>query len=466
MLRFMRQHQLVTGGSCLLVAVSGGPDSTCLLHLLVRLRQELGIKLHVAHLDHRLRGAESEADATYVAWLAGRLGVPAIIERRDVKAYQRQKRISLEEAAREVRYRFLADTAEAIGASCIATGHTLDDQVETILMHIIRGTGTRGLIGLKPLSQWQLNGRKFNIARPLLEVSRRQTADYCRHHRLMPRLDTSNLSLSPLRNRIRQQLVPLLESYNTSVAEALCRMAAIATDEVAFLDTEVARLWPGVVTEQVGVIMLDRDGFYTLPLALKRHLLRAAIEGLLGSLKDIETRHIEEIIAVLDKPAGKQISLPGGLIFCVEYDRYLLGMETVNTCPYPVIGDEYSINIPGETELPGWQVEAEITGTSFKKGMGLVNNDFTACLDLEKSGGDLKVRCREPGDRFQPLGLTQPKKLNQFMIDARIPRPWRGRVPIVFSPQHIVWLVGYRTDDRVKVTEETKKVLRLEFKRC
>ena len=152
---FIREHHLVSDGSCLLVAVSGGPDSTCLLHILVGLRQELGIRLHVAHLDHQLRGTESEADADYVAQLAHRLEVPATIDRRDAKAYQKKKRISLEEAAREVRYHFLADTASSIGASRVATGHTLDDQVETILMHLVRGTGTHGLQGLKPSSEWR-----------------------------------------------------------------------------------------------------------------------------------------------------------------------------------------------------------------------------------------------------------------------------------------------------------------------
>jgi tRNA(Ile)-lysidine synthase len=464
-LRFIRQHRLIKKGSRLVVAVSGGPDSTCLLHLLFELRGELGVELHVAHLDHRLRGAESEADATYVARLAESFGMPVTIEKRDVKAYQKEKRISLEEAAREVRYRFLADTAEAIGAGGIATGHTLDDQVETILMHVVRGTGTRGLVGLKPLSHWRLNGRKFSVIRPLLEVGRQQTADYCHRHKLIPRLDSSNLSLSPLRNRIRQQLVPLLEGYNVNVKEALRRMAAIAADEVAFLDAEVTRLWPDVVTEQPGLIILDKDAFSKLPPALKRHLLRVAIENILGSLKDIETRHIEEIMDVLERPAGKQVSLPGGLVFYIEYNRYLLGMASVNTCPYPVIGGQYNINIPGETELPGWRVEAEIIEPS-EKGEGLVDNDFTACLDLEKTGGDLKVRPRKPGDRLQPLGMTETKKLNEFMIDSKIPRSWRGRIPVVLSPQQIVWLVGYRIDDRVKVTQDTKQVLRLHFRRC
>ena len=462
---FIREHHLVPDGSCLLVAVSGGPDSTCLLHILVGLRQELGIRLHVAHLDHQLRGTESEADADYVAQLAHRLEVPATIDRRDAKAHQQKKRISLEEAAREVRYHFLADTASSIGASRVATGHTLDDQVETILMHLVRGTGTHGLQGLKPSSEWRLNEKRFTVVRPLLKVSRQETADYCQSYQLVPRLDTTNLSLSPLRNRIRHQLLPLLKSYNPRVAEALLRTSAITAEEIAFLDEEVGRLWAEIVQRQEGVLILDKDRFYSLHLALKQHLLRAAIEELLGSLKDIETRHIEEIIAALDKPSGKQISLPGGLVFAIEYDRYLLGAEPVSLCPFPVLEGEFALKVPGETWLPGWQVEATIVEPSLIKGIGLINNDFIAYFDLDKAGNKLKMRSRRPGDRFQPLGLAQPKKLNEFMIDAKIPRAWRVHIPVVCSPTHILWLVGWRIDDRVKVTESTKQVLRLQFRR-
>jgi tRNA(Ile)-lysidine synthase len=458
--RFIQEYHLFSEGSHLLLAVSGGPDSTCLLQVLSSLIPELGIQLHIAHLDHQLRGVESEADSAYVKKLADNLGVPVTIEKRDVKTYQKEQRISLEEAAREVRYCFLADIAMNIRANYIVTGHTLDDHIETVLMHIIRGTGTRGLAGLKPYSQWQLDGRRITVVRPLLEISRQQTVDYCEENQLMPRLDKSNLSLSPLRNRIRRQLVPLLRSYNPGVIKALLRTAAIANDEIVFLDTEVKRLWPAVVEQREGMIILDRDNLNQLPTAIKRHLLRAAIGQILGSLKDIETRHVEKILAVLDKAAGKQINLPNGLIFFIEYDKYLLSMEAVNTCPYPTIDDEYSINIAGKTNLPGWLIKAEIINPQAIKKM---EGSFIAHLDLDKVGNELRVRHRKTGDRFQPMGLAQTKKLNEFMIDIKIPHSWRQRIPVVCSQQQILWLVGYRIDDRVKVTEETTKILRLEF---
>ena len=463
-LRFIQEHHLVSSQQLLLVAVSGGPDSVCLLHILVNLQNELGIELHVAHLNHQLRGAESEADARYVSDLAHQRGIPATIEERDVRSYQARQRISLEEAAREVRYTFLAEVARSIGASQVAVGHTIDDHIETILMHLIRGTGTRGLRGLQPSTEWQLrqNGDSLNIIRPLLQISRQETADYCHNHRFKPRLDATNLSLSPLRNRMRHQLLPLLKSYNPRVAEALLRTAQIAGDDLAFLDEESTRLWDKIAQEQEDTIILDKERFLELPSALKRHLLRIAIGKLLGTLKDIETRHIEGIMAALAKPAGRRISLPGGLIFAIEYNRYLLAPEAATLSPFPILGGEFPLKAPGETSLPGWRIEATIIN---REQMTEKDNDFTAYLDLDKTGNKLVVRSRQTGDRFQPLGLHQSKKLGEFMIDAKIPRAWRQRIPIVYSPKHILWVVGWRIDERVKVTENTKRILCLKFER-
>ncbi|MFC1950349.1 tRNA lysidine(34) synthetase TilS [Chloroflexota bacterium] len=464
-LDFIQENQLVPAQQCLLVAVSGGPDSVCLLHILIKLRQELGIRLHVAHLNHQLRGAEADADAQYVSNLAHHLDIPATVEQRDVKAYQTQQRISLEEAGREVRYTFLAQVAKSIGTSRVTIGHTVNDHIETILMHLIRGTGTRGLQGLHPSSQWQSSGSSLAIIRPLLSVSRQETADYCHNHKLMPRIDTSNLSLSPLRNRIRHQLLPLLESYNPQVTEALRRTARIAGDDLAFLDKEIDRLWGEISQKQDTAITLDKERFLELPSTLKRYLLRRVIEDLLGNLKDIERRHIEEIMDALTKPAGKRLSLPGNLIFSIEYNQYLLGVDRAALSPFPILDGEFPLKIPGEILLPGWRIEANIISLSTVKGKPKGANGFTSYFDLDKTGDKLVVRSRRPGDRFQPLGMNQPKKLGEFMIDTKIPSAWRQRVPIVCSPKHILWIVGWRIDERVKVTNRTRQALCLEFKR-
>jgi tRNA(Ile)-lysidine synthase len=457
---FIRQHHLVSAREKLVVAVSGGADSVCLLHILAKFKEQLKIELHIAHLNHQLRGAESEADAEYVAGLARRLGIPATIERREVKAYQKKMRLSPEEAAREVRYRFLTDVAGATGAKRVAVGHTQDDHIETILMHLIRGAGTRGMRGLQPSTEWPSKTGNLAVIRPLLEVSHQETEGYCHQHQLTPRLDASNLSLSPLRNRIRQQLLPLLQSYNPGIAEALLRTGRIAGNDIDFLDKETAQLWAKIARQEDETVTLNRKGLDRLPPTLKRYLLRSGAERLLGSAKDIEMRHIEEMMALLDRPAGKRLSLPGGLSFITGYDEYILTLDLAALSPLPELEGETQLKIPGQTRLPGWQVEAAIIEPQEMA----EKDDLTVCFDLAKTGDKLMVRPRKRGDRFQPLGLSLPKKLGEFMIDARIPQNWRNNIPIVCSPEQIVWVVGWRIDERVKVNQKTKQVLRLEFK--
>jgi tRNA(Ile)-lysidine synthase len=458
-LGFILEHRLATKGQILLVAVSGGQDSVCLLHVLHHLQSELGIKLHVAHLDHQLRGKESTGDAQYVARLAKRLGIPATIEKRNVNAYQKEHSISLEEAAREIRYNFLAEVAAAIGTDRVAVGHTLDDHAETVLLHLVRGTGTRGLRGLQPVSSWGTTGKELTVVRPLLEVRREETAAYCSGQRLRPRQDATNLSLVPLRNRVRLELFPLLKSYNPQVIEALQRTAHIAGDDIEYLEKEAERLWPGVATTQGNTVVLDKKTLLGLSVSMQRNLLRLAIENVGGNLKDIEARHIQELMQALHKPAGKQISLPYGLFFTIDYERYLLGKEPSGMLPFPVLEGGHSIKVPGKTVVPGWIIKASIV----KPDISISGDNFTAHFDYDEISDKLMVRSRKRGDRFQPLGMQEIKKIGQFMLDARIPRDWRDRVPIVISGDNVLWVVGYRIDERVKVTVKTKKVLRLEF---
>jgi len=459
-IHFIREHGLIDENTTLVVAVSGGPDSVCLLHTLVKLRDELKINLHIAHLNHKLRGKESDEDANYVFRLAVQLKLSCTIGERDVEDYRVLHGGTLEEAAREVRYNFLTDVAKVVKAGCVAVGHTSDDNIETILLHLVRGTGTRGLRGLQYRTTWKSGSETVGIIRPILELSRKETVEYCRENGLEARMDSSNLSLSPLRNRIRQQLVPLLQSYNTQVGDALLRTARAASDELDFLDSTVSELEDSIIQKKGNILVLDKAAFTSLPSALKRHLLRQSIEYILGNLKDIETRHIDEILGMLDKQAGKRIDLPGGLVFVIEYDRFLLTRELSELSPLPVIDEEYDIIIPGETEMPGWRISASVIG---REEMEDSNDDFTACFDIACTGNKLTVRPRETADRFQPLGMEQSKKVSEFMIDVKIPQAWRNNVPVVCSPSQVVWVAGWRIDDRTKVTPDTEKILRLQF---
>jgi len=329
-LSFVQRHKLIPPGETLVVGVSGGADSVCLLHLLAGWQQKLGLKLHVAHLDHQLRGAESEADARYVVSLAGSLGVPVTAGRRDVSAYREERNCSLEEAARELRYDFLATVAGDVGARRVAVGHTRDDQVETILLHILRGAGTAGLRGIKPCSP--LTGGKGEATpllaiRPLLELSREETLRYCQQHRLEPRRDSSNLSPAFLRNRLRLQLLPLLRDYNPGIDRALLRLAEIADADFSFIEQQAQQVWEEVAREEGEVIHLEKKKVASLPLALQRQVIRLAIARVWGDTRDIEANHIEAVRGLMTAPRGKSAPLPYPLVCRSEYDEIIIARE-------------------------------------------------------------------------------------------------------------------------------------------
>jgi tRNA(Ile)-lysidine synthase len=408
-----------------------------------------------------LRGAESDGDADYVSALARKLEIPATIERRGVKAYQKKNRLSAEEAAREVRYAFFSEVGCSLGADAVAVGHTADDQIETILMHLVRGTGLAGLRGMQPLTTLRsTGGNSLKIVRPLLEVGRVETEAYCAAQGLSPRSDSSNRLPDYLRNRIRSQLIPLLREYNPDIDKAILRMASAADSDLTYIEAEMSRLWGPVAREQSEGIAIDRAQFSLLHPALKRHLVRSALQRLLGELRDIESVHIESLLDALAKPAGKRLSLPKGLAFHGDYDYGLITAKKLLPPPLPVLEGENPLNVPGETEFCGWRVRSRILKRRSEES---VEEKMKACFDLDIVGRKLTVRARRRGDRFQPLGMESPKKLQDFMVDAKISRPLRDYVPLVCSPQHILWVVGWRIDHRARVMPSTKHVLCLEF---
>jgi tRNA(Ile)-lysidine synthase len=467
-LNFIRQNELAKPEQKILVAVSGGADSVCLLHVLNQIKNELHVNLHVAHLNHQLRGQESVGDAAFVKDLARKLDLPISIKSADVLTYQLKHHLTLEEAAREVRYAFMNETARSVGADSVAVGHTQNDQVETILLHVIRGTGTLGLQGLRPSHILHLPNGPLKVIRPLLDISRTEVEDYCLLNVLSFRQDSSNLSLAMLRNRVRLELLPLLNEYNPDVADSLLRISRIARDEAVYLEAETGHLWSQIGLQNGSNIIFSKDQFLALPAALQRQMLRRAFAELLGSLKDIETRHIEAILNALRKPAGRKLHLPGNIVFSIEYSRYILGRDVQSLVPFPELEGEMSIAVPGQTIFPGWLVQTQIlpvTNYDFESESRekWQNHEFAADFDLALVKNGLTLRSLRPGDAFQPLGLAHLKKVARFMLDAQIPHDWRSRVPLVCNSKQIIWVAGWRIDDRVKVTPSTRSTLRIKL---
>jgi tRNA(Ile)-lysidine synthase len=257
------------------------------------------------------------------------------------------------------------------------------------------------------------------------------------------------------------ELLPLLQNYNSGIVEALQRTAQIAGDDIAHLEKEAGQIWPKVADKQGDVIVLDKKALLKLPVSVQRYLLRQAVETAAGNLKDIEARHIEEMMQAMDKPASKQISLPYGLVFAVDYERYLLAKDISSLNPFPALEQEYPIIVPGTSEIPGWCIDAHIIPPAE---LNTGDNPLIAHFDYSRIAGKLTVRARQRGDRFQPLGMNETKKVAQFMMDAKIPKGWRSRIPVIAAADGIIWVAGHRIDERVKVTKQTKKVLCLEFR--
>ncbi|MFA5374231.1 MAG: tRNA lysidine(34) synthetase TilS [Dehalococcoidia bacterium] len=463
-LDFIRREDLLPAAKgkkrVVLVGVSGGPDSVCLLHVLNQIKKSLGVRLHIAHLNHMLRGASSDGDARYVEQLAKSLKIPVTVDACDVDEYRKEHKLSLEEAARDVRYDFFARVAKSVGADCVALGHTEDDQIETVLMHLVRGAGIAGLQGMSPVTDMYSHSRaRLQVIRPLLEVTREETENYCSSHRFNPRKDDTNESLDYVRNRFRRELIPVLRKSNSDIGAAVRRVTETAADIMSFLDIEVERTWSDAVCVNPVGITINTAAVRALHPALRRHLLRRVVSEVLGDLVDIEAVHIEKMIEALHKQAGKTISLPRGLKFHVSYDTCLLTKGTVDVCPLPELGRAHRLKVPGVTLLPGWRVRADMVQAGERA------DGFIACIDADASGLELTVRGRRPGDRFQPLGMSNMKKLQDFMVDAKIPSTWRDRVPLVCSKDGIIWVAGWRISDSVKITDETIKTLRISFER-
>ena len=443
----------------LVVACSGGPDSTALLHALLALRPTMGLKLHVAHLNHDFRGQEAEDDAAFVADMAEKLGLPSTIDEADPIAYQQERGISsFEEAAREVRYRFLTNLANTINADAIALGHTADDQAETILMHILRGTGLPGLRGMQELTPWRdtPKGKTATLFRPLLEATREETRAYCIELKKPFREDSTNRSLRFTRNRIRLQLLPTLSEYNPQVRQALVRIGRAATESLDFLNEQLDDLWPEISSTNGKHVTLDTSSLKKLHPTLRAMALRRAFAQASGSIRRLSETHVKSMLALAEGPAGKIVHLPGGIAIRSMRDRLVIGPPQPVESPHIPPHYEYPLKVPGTTRIPGWLITIETVSPDIDP----KTLDPTASLfDAAKIGNRLVVRNRRPGDYFQPLGMTGRKKLKDFFIGQKIPRELRPSTPLLVSEKGVLWVYPHRTSELARIDETTRRRL-------
>jgi tRNA(Ile)-lysidine synthetase-like protein len=485
-------HRLVIPGETLVVGVSGGPDSLCLLHILRRLAPEFSLSLHVAHLNHQMRGPEADADAAFVAGLAADWGLPATIESADVPALARLHKLAPEEAARRARYSFLARVAVQVGARTIAVAHNADDQTETVLMHWLRGSGLAGLRGMLPatpmgdlrfeIGDWRLevpspisNLQPLTLIRPLLDIPRADIEAYCARHNLQPRFDRSNLDTTYFRNRLRHELIPYLETYNVNIREILRRSATVVAADYELLRQQLEVTWGQVVrTESDQAVTFGLAAWRALPLALKRSTLREAIHRLRRALRNIDFVHVENALEILrDGETGAQATLPQGLILTIGYDSFTVAGQDYRALPnLPLLLTEIpvSVAVPGRAQLPGtdWVLQVEVLPRSVVSDQALVAaQGWEAYLDAAAVGSSPVLRPRRPGDHFCPPGMGgRSKRVNELMINEKIPASWREHIPLLVNGEgQIVWVCGWRPDERACVTDSTQQVVWLRFGR-
>ena len=456
----------------LVVAASGGPDSSALLFCLHRLSERHRLRLHVAHLDHNFRGQEAEEDARFVKAMAEALGLPSTVDKRHPRAGDLTRNSSFEQAARETRYAFLAEVAQDVGAPAVVVGHTADDLAETVLMHILRGSGLHGLRGMVELSPWPWPAQAQGLAlfRPLLAADKADTVTYCRELGRTFREDSGNYLDRFTRNRVRNQLLPLLaKDYNPRVRDSLVRLARTSAQELDFLEQETDRAWPQVAIEIEGGVRFRRAELTSLHPLLQRMVLRRGYALLMGDTRRLRESHLTSMTEVaIEKNAGLTLDLPGGLKLHLAYDYLLLSRDAGLPCPFPLLKKDYRVDLPtaGEeqkvTRAGPWRVTIQTLASELapfqQQASGanaLINrepaagdaspaNVWTAYFDMSSLGDELILRCRRPGDRFRPLGMDRHKKIQDFFTDSRVPRTWRDRVPLLDSRYGIAWVVGYR----------------------
>ncbi|MDP3486983.1 MAG: tRNA lysidine(34) synthetase TilS [Bacillota bacterium] len=446
---FCQDHDLLPQGAKILVGVSGGPDSVALLLTLHALADSFGISLYVAHLNHGFRGQEAADDATFVQDLCVRLNIPCAVGYADVPGLIKATGGSTQAVAREARFRYLHEVSEQYECNLLALGHHLDDQAETVLLNIVRGSGMEGLSAMLPKNTG-LYG--LSIIRPLLNQKRSTIENFLATLGENYRIDSSNLKEDYSRNFLRRKVMPELCTLNPRVAESISRLAQAAACDDAYFAREVTKVWPTMVTDSTDGTLICVKALSNLNVAISSRLVRRVWQQ--DSSLELSYQHVMAILGLCGKQTGKKIALPGGNLALRSGDSIIL-MKACCAEPYVL-----SLAIPGEVIIAGiGTLSAErlyhLPQDSLREG-----SPFTAYLNASVPG--LNVRTRIPGDRYWPLGAPGAKKLKEVMSEAQIPAPLRDRWPVVCNGRDIVWVPGVRISELYRV-KEMDRVIKLRF---
>jgi tRNA(Ile)-lysidine synthase len=459
-----RENCKLTRERPILVGVSGGPDSLCLMEAL----RQAGYPVIVAHFNHQLR-PDSDTEANSLEKTVSRKNIPSIFENGDVRGFAEREGLSIEEAARTMRYHFLFEQAREQNAQALAVGHTADDQVETVLMHFLRGTGLTGLKGMTYRSHLPAFDESMPLVRPLLDVWREETVVYCAANGLRPYYDPSNDSLNFLRNRIRHLLIPQLETYNTRFREAVWRTAHSLADDYTALIEVVDATWNECVhSERTGLITFNAKLLATYAPGLQRNLIRRALEHIAPDITDLRFSTLDSAAEFLSTKRYGRVDLTGGVRLLLEGDLVYMANKGVKLSferwpQMPQSEDSLMLPIPGQLNLSGgWLFSCEqwrIPALALEQAL---NNDnpFQVWLDASRLPKKLEIRARRPGDRFEPFGMEgHTMKLSDFFINEKLPQRARTSWPLLCSGDTVIWIPGYRPAHPFRLTDKTRQAI-------
>ncbi|MCL4536460.1 MAG: tRNA lysidine(34) synthetase TilS [Nitrospirae bacterium] len=447
----VQKYHMLAHGDHVLIGLSGGPDSVCLLTIINKLKHELGVHLSAAYIDHGLRPDETPYEIDFCRDLCNSLGMPFITRSIDVKSYVKEKKLNKQEAARELRYRVLNEIAAETAANKIALGHNAGDQSETILMRLFRGTGPSGLSGIPPVRR--------HIIRPLIEVERIEIEKFLEDEGMGFVIDSSNLKHEYLRNKIRHLIIPAIKNINRDIIKTLSRTADIFRDEERYFEIIVTKTLMKLITRKTDkTIEIFLGPLEAMDTVILRRVLRRAIDETKG-LHGISFIHIEEIMSLIKSgKSGDRIYLPKDIRVIKGYSTLILTSEK------PARLGTYSIDSPGEIIV----TESSVVLRSATMGIDEVKDygDAQKCavIDADKVHFPLIIRGRLHGDFFYPMGFGKRKKLQDYFVDEKIPRDERDAVPLLVCGNNIVWVIGYRLDERYRVDKDTERVLKFEIK--
>jgi tRNA(Ile)-lysidine synthase len=462
---FVKSNQLFGSGDRIILAVSGGADSLALMYVLHSLRSagRLKVELSVAHVNHQLRGTAADEDERFVVRQAKKLNLPVTVRRIDVRRFARENKLSIETAARKLRIKALLEIAETAGSSLVATAHQKNDNAETIVHRLLRGTGFRGLAGIRPKTNFT---DSLAFVRPMLCATREQIVQYLREWKFDWRRDHTNQDLSYTRNYIRHILLPELQKDCAGrLIEHLSELARSGRGFYALLCRQVEKIWPKVIIgRDKDVIVLNRKIFSTQTEPVKVELARRCLTEIGSGERGLTAKHYNLIDRLACKNiTGKEILLPNGYCVRTEYENLIFEkFSTVQLQPQP---QSIPLEIPGQTRFADYLIEAKIIDAqgleleTFKKN----KDNLIECFDLDRICPPLVVRRRRAGDRFWPMGMPDKKRVGKFITAARLTRESRDKLLVIADREKIIWLAPVRAGEETRLTDRTKRILRLQL---